>query len=129
MNNEQFTIDVHCVIFSTNIAFNQKFILSTDSKELKFPKFELTNANIKTIEDEIVKFAKSHVFVSDLQLLPQLINIHSNAFEHQDNHLNIIYGFIVEHTINIANSYWLEFDLLKPVPQSQLLYEVIQKLQ
>lgn len=122
---------LHCVVFGTNKQTNKKFVLSINRDKIIFPKLSLTKDLLNNdIEDNLIKFLKQYVFVSDMYLMPQLINIHSSIFDtQQENILNIIYGFVIEQTININNSYWIELDLTKSIPENTLLYEVIHKLQ
>lgn len=129
INTELFTVEVHCVIFGTNIQANKKYVLSIDNNEIVFPKFRLSSSILTDFDKNLLTFVKQYVFVNDIYLLPQIINIHSPILSSENNTLNIIYGFIIEHTTNIDKSFWIEFDFLKPIPQSPLLYEVIQKLQ
>lgn len=127
--SDLFRINLNCVILGTDIPANKKYVLSTDNKEILFPRLQLTIDKLSNLEENIISFVKNHIFVSDIYLLPQLINFHSQYFKSGDNVLDVVYGFVVEYTPNIDKSFWIEFDFLKPIPQSELLYEVIQKLQ
>ena len=98
------------------------------STKLVFPSFDLSQSHLDNIEYEIIQFLKNLVFVNDLELLPQLININSKVLSEENNTLNIIYASIINHTKNINNSYWLAFDILKEQTYSQLIFETIQKL-
>ena len=118
-----FNVKINCIIFSTNINLNERYILSLDSTKLVFPSFDLSQSHLDNIEYEIIQFLKNLVFVNDLELLPQLININSKVLSEENNTLNII-----NHTKNINNSYWLAFDILKEQTYSQLIFETIQKL-
>lgn len=123
-----FNVKINCIIFSTNINLNERYILSLDSTKLVFPSFDLSQSHLDNIEYEIIQFLKNLVFVNDLELLPQLININSKVLSEENNTLNIIYASIINHTKNINNSYWLAFDILKEQTYSQLIFETIQKL-
>lgn len=127
MNN--FNINLNCVVFSTNITLNQRFILSLDQNQIVLPSMSLNDSHLENIDESLIAFLKQYIFVNDLELMPQLINIHSNAIVSNDTKtLNTIYGFIVQHTNSLNNAFWVEFDLLKEQPYSLLLFEVIQKL-
>jgi hypothetical protein len=123
-----FNVKINCIIFSTNINLNERYILSLDSTKIVFPSFDLSQNHLDNIEYEIIKFLKNLVFVNDLELLPQLININSKVLSEENNTLNIIYASIINHTKNINNSYWLTFDILKEQTYSPLIFEAIQKL-
>jgi hypothetical protein len=116
------------VVFSTNINLNKRFVLSLEENTIKLPSFELSTQDLDNIEHKIMDYLKSILFVNDLELLPQLININSKILSKDHSHLNIIYGFIVSHTNSLNNSHWVEFELLQEQTYSPLLFEVMQKL-
>jgi hypothetical protein len=123
-----FSITINCVVFSTNINLNKRFVLSLEENTIKLPSFELSTQDLDNIEHKIMDYLKSILFVNDLELLPQLININSKILSKDHSHLNIIYGFIVSHTNSLNNSHWVEFELLQEQTYSPLLFEVMQKL-
>lgn len=126
----KFDLQLNCVVFSTNVTLNQRLILSLDKDKIVFPSLTLTPEIIdKGIDDSLIQFLKQYVFVSDLELLPQLITLNSTVLSNDTkNTLNVVYGFIVQHTQSINNAFWLEFQLLKEQPYSNLLFEVMQTL-
>lgn len=126
----KFKVNLNCVVFSTNIALNQRLVLSLDKDKIVLPSC-LLNAEMisKGIDESLIEFLKQYVFVSDLELMPQLINLHSATLcENNSDALDVVYGFIIQHTMSLNNAFWLEFDFLTPQPYSNLLFEVIQKL-
>lgn len=123
-----FDVKINCVVFSTNINMNKRYVLSMDTENIVFPSFDLTPEHLENTEYTIIQFLKNLVLVNDLELLPQLININSKSLSSNTAELNIIYGFIVSHTHNINNAHWIEFELLKEQKYSPLLFEVMQKL-
>ena len=123
-----FNVKINCVVFSTNINLNQRFILSLKNDILEIPSFELESSKLDNLEYEIIQFLKTFVFVNEIELLPQLININSKILSKNNQELNIVYGSIINHTNNINDSYWISFDLLKEDFYSTLIFEVIQKL-
>lgn len=125
-----FIVKINCVVLSTQIDLNRKFILSTNPERIELPTITVDKEFLIDIEKNIVGFLKQYLFVNDLELLPQIINLHSTAIESEDNILNVIYGFIVGYTNNIDNDkcHWIEFDYLEPIPYSSLIFEVTQKL-
>lgn len=123
-----FDVKINCVVFSTNINMNKRYVLSMDTENIVFPSFDLTLEHLENTEYTIIQFLKNLVLVNDLELLPQLININSKSLSSNTTELNIVYGFIVSHTHNINNAHWIEFELLKEQKYSPLLFEVMQKL-
>lgn len=123
-----FNVKINCVVFSTNINLNKRYLLSLDSNQIILPSFGLLSEHLENTEYKIVEFLKQFVFVNELELLPQLININSKSLSDNESDLNIVYGFIINHTNSINNSHWLEFELLKEQKYSSILFEVMQKL-
>jgi hypothetical protein len=131
MSSEQFfKVNINAVVFATDIPNNKKYILSTKDTDLEFPHLILDIDKLSSLNSVLVNYLKQYVFVSDLELLPQIINLHSSDIKNEDQTptLNVIYGFIVNYTNSINNCYWIEFDYLKPIQYSNLIFEVIQKL-
>jgi len=123
-----FNVKIHFVVFSTNINLNKRFVLSLDQNNIIFPYFDLAIEHLNDIEHQIIDFLKGFVFVSDLELLPQIINIHHSDLSENPNDINAIYGFVINHTDSLNNAHWVEFELLKEQKISPILFEVIQKL-
>ena len=131
MDNSKFDINIHCVVFGTDIPNNKTYILSTQKEDISFPSFVLTMDNITDLDNYLIKFLKNYIFVNDLELIPQLITLNSIDIVNSEtdiNTLNTIYGFIVNHTHSINNCYWLNFEYKEPMKYGNLLLEVIQKL-
>lgn len=124
----KFTVNLNCVVFSVDMALNKRFIFSTDNSEIKFPVVSLNSDILSNIEDYLVQFLKQYIYVNDLELLPQLIKIHSDTLSEDAETLNVVYGFIVPFTPSINNGSWIEFQPLKENKQSHILFEVMQKL-
>lgn len=125
----EFKVNIHCVVFSTNITANKRYVLSLTTDNITLPSLHVTKELLSNLENNIVNYLKSHVYVSDLELLPQIITLNSDQIESDNNTLNVVYGFVVNYTESINNAYWIEFDYFKTIPYSHLLFEVIQKLQ
>lgn len=131
MSDNLLKINIYSIILTTDIPNNKKYVLSTNQKDLEFPKLALTKNNISNINDSLIAYLKNYIYVSDIELLPQIININSELIEDSDSDsstLNMVYGFIVNNTNSLNNCYWLEFDFLTPIPHSDIVFEVIQKL-
>jgi hypothetical protein len=127
---KSFHVNLHCVILATNISANKAYVLSTNSKEIKLPFFALTSDHKNdTTQFLIDSLRENYIYVHELELLPQIISIHNDILGHENNVLNVVYGFIVNLTNSVNNAYWIEFQYTdtnnKFLP---LLTEVIQQL-
>ena len=105
-------------------------MLSTDTQEIVLPHFPLTSETLDHINETIIKFLKQYIFINDLELIPQLINIHHSALSRNQNSLEIIYGFIIDYnrSIDPTKCYWIDFDPMKENKFSTLFFETMQKL-
>lgn len=124
-----YKIKINCVVLSTDIPLNKQYVLSLNNEDLVLPHLMLDQTILDNLVGSLIKYLKEFVFVNDLELLPQLINIHSPFIQSEDNTLNFVYGFVINHTLNINNAYWIPFNLMEEKPYSNLILEVIQKLQ
>lgn len=125
-----FNININCVVFGVSEQLNKKCVLSTDKTNIVFPKLALNTNHLDKINENIISFLKEYIFVSDMELIPQFINIHSKLLQTDINTLEVVYGSIVTYNNNINPScaFWIDFDMLKEEPVNAILYEVIQKL-
>jgi hypothetical protein len=124
--NSQYKIIIHPIVLTTQIELNKQYVLSGSDKEWKPITFNLDESILEDINYKIIEKMKTYIFVNELELLPQLINIKKSITE--DNAVDIIYGFVVGFTNNINNCFWLEFNVLEEKEYSNLILEVIQKL-
>jgi len=127
---DEFRISLNCVVLTTNLGLNKKYVLSLESDSIVLPKLELTKDFLESdLNNNIIKFLKEYIFVSDIELFPQIISLHSkNVPEKKEKTINTVYGFLVNQTNSLNNCFWIEFDYVQPTPYSELLVEVIQKL-
>lgn len=123
-----FKVNIHCVVFGVNESLNKRCILSTNKQDIVFPVMELTDA--EKINNQVIAFLKQYIFVNDLVLIPQIINLHSPILNTEKDVLNIVLGFITDYNSSIDNTqvYWLDFDLMKEHKFSPIIFETIQKL-
>lgn len=127
---QQFIVKANCVVLGVDMKNMKKYVLSTDKENIIFPQVTLDKESIKTINATIVDYLHKNVnYVSDIELLPQLINLHSNYIDNPETtDLNAVYGFVVDYNPDIKEWYWIEFDELQPVKYSNVIFEVMQKL-
>lgn len=128
--SDQFEIKINCVVLTTNLSLGKKYVLSLDKDKLIIPSFSITNDHLSEnkLNDKIIEFLKQYVFVSDLELLPQIISMHTPHLASDTRMLNTVYGFLINYTTSLNNCYWIEFDYSQPIEYMPLLIEVIQKL-
>lgn len=125
-----FNINVHCIVFGVNELLNKRCILSTNNKEITLPSFELNTENIKEINKAIISFLKTYIFINELILIPQIININCKDLNKEPNTLDMVFGFVIDYNSSIDNNnvFWLDFDPLMEHRLSGIIFETIQKL-
>lgn len=124
-----FDINLNFIIFSTLPEKNSQYILSTSQDEILIPNTKLDTEWLGDLDKSIIGFLKSnYIFVSDYELMPQIINFHCDSIESKNNQINTVYGFIVSHTKSLNNCFWIPFDYLTPHKYSGIIFETIQKL-
>lgn len=123
-----FIVKIHFVILATNTKRNKQYILSLNEKEIDLPFMILESNNLEKLDSDIIEAAQRLVFTNELELMPQLINLHSRFIEEVPGQINTVYGFIIDQTDNINNSYWIEYDYLTQNKYSNLIFETTQKL-
>jgi hypothetical protein len=111
---------------SSRIELNKKYVLTKTKHAWDPPTIQLNNKFFdESLNKQLIKELKEIIFVNDLELLPQIVSIKQSD---QSDTIDIIFGFIINYTESLSNSFWLEFDLLKEEPYSPILFEVIQTL-
>lgn len=129
-NHNKFLISANCVVISfennTTNSIDSTKILSLDKKNLLFPKIHIHHDNIHNINENIINALKQYVVTNYVYLIPQLISV--TQLNSTDS-IDLIYGFFIEYTNNINNSYWIPMDSSTDSIYYNLIYEVIQKLQ
>lgn len=128
MEIEIFKIKINCVIFGTDQKYNKQYILSLNEDDIVIPHIYLKNTDLKNLDKNIVEYVQSLVFTNELELMPQLISLHNKFIEETPGEINVVYGFVIDKTDNINNSYWISFDYFTPNKYSNLLFETTQKL-
>lgn len=124
----KFVIKIHFVVLATNPKRNKQYILSLSEKNMELPFMFLESSNFEKLDSDIIERAQEFVFANEIELTPQLINLHSRFIEEIPDQINAVYGFIINQTDNINNSHWIEYDYLTPNKYSNLIFETTQKL-
>lgn len=127
-------VNIHVIVFTTDIANKKKYVLSTDKDNIQFPCIEVNNANKTDINSAICEFIRqNYLFLSNTEILPQFVCLHStNLSKDKQDSLDVVYGSIVplECQKNDQDCFWLEFDILdeNANEESYLLMNVIRSL-
>lgn len=124
-----FNIDCYCIVLSTDIPKNKKYILSLNKEDMVLPKIPVTADVLENTNQVLIDYLKKlNIADNDLSLIPQIISLHSPYIEAPDNTINTVYGFLVEYHENIVDSYWIPFEYTEPNKYSNLIFDVVQKL-
>lgn len=125
-----FDINIHCVVFGVNPGLNKRCILSIKAEDIDLPNFKLSVDQASNINQAIIDFLRQYVFVNELELLPQMININSPTLKTEDSILQTVYGFIIDYKSSIDSSkvQWIDFDPLQEHRLSPVIFETMQKL-
>lgn len=120
-----YKVNFKCVVLTTQEKFNKQYVLSLDEKDFNPPVLTLDNTISNNVDSHLIKFLQQLVVASEIELIPQLIEI---EIPDSTNEIDIIYGFLIKHTENINNCYWLEFSLANEAPYTNTILHVIQRL-
>lgn len=127
----KYSITIHCVAVSTDLAKEKAVIFSLDEKDLRFPFVEINNTNLEQIDRAVIQEMQKYLMTSEIELIPQIITLNCSLLKNikRKHSLDIVYGFLIKEGIKNFNSYWIEIDF-KNMPQTyaNLIFEVIQKL-
>jgi len=125
----KFDIDCYCVVLSTDIPKNKKYILSLNQDDIILPKISVNSDNKNNINQALINYLKElKISDNNLSLIPQIICLNSDNIESSDTTINTVYGFLVDYHETIISSYWISFEYTKPNKYSNLIFNVIQKL-
>lgn len=124
--NSLYNIHLQCIVLTTRQELNKQYVLSLDKDAFSPPTMVLEDNNTSNIENNLIKFVQTKVLASDLELIPQLIQITKSNTD--DNTIDIVYGFLIRYNENLNDVHWIEFNLAEEKPYSSLILHVIQKL-
>lgn len=125
---ENFNIKIYLVILATEIKRDKQYILSLSEDDIQIPYTYLDSNVLNNLDEFITKSVQSFVFTNEIELMPQLISLHNTIIENTPGQINCVYGFVINKTDNINNSYWIEYDYFTPNKYSNLIFETTQKL-
>ena len=126
---EKYIVNLNLIVLAIDKIRGRQYILSQHPHNIVLPSLEMTNSiRDSGIEEQLIKYLQKFIFTNELELTPQLINLHSKHIEIKDNTLNTVYGFVIDYTENINELFWIEFNYTNPNTYSLLIFETIQKL-
>jgi hypothetical protein len=121
----KYNIQIKCVVLSADIQEKKQFVLSLDQNEIIFPTMECDDTFFLDKKDNIINFLRKHIFLSKIELLPQIITF--DKIENEEK-IDIVYGFLVTKTTSLNECHWIEFKYEEPTKHSILLFTVTQAL-
>lgn len=124
----KFNIKLYLIVLAIDKQTGKRYVLSLNNDEIILPTISLTKEILENLQNNIVRHIQEFVFANELELMPQLINLHSSNIESVDDELNTIYGFVIDKTDQINNSHWIEFSYTVPTKYSLVIFETIQNL-
>ena len=125
----KFNIDCYCVVLTTDMPNNKRYILSLEKETISLPKVIATSELISHTNKVLIEYLKNmNISQSDLSLIPQIICLHSSHIEEKEDTINTVYGFLVDFNKEIKDSYWVSFEYAEPNKYSNLIMDVVQKL-
>lgn len=127
----KFNIIANLVVICANLHNGKKYILSLNNNDIKLPSLELDKDKLLVLNRTLMDYLKSLNIGNDNMsiLIPQIISLDSTHIESDSESINVVFGFLVDYYSNINNCYWIEFDYGIPNKYSNLIFEVVQKLQ
>jgi hypothetical protein len=127
----KFALNCHMVLISADISSMKHYVLSDSPDKVEIPVLQLSHKDVKNIDKTIIDFMQERVFVSELELMPQLVNLHTHSIpSSKKDQLNLVYGFVINYTNSINNekAHWVEFNYNTPCEFGDMISEVIRKL-
>jgi len=138
---DNYQIKIACIVLSTDIPKNKQYVLSVNKDEIEFPVFDINNEFLENPTSYIVKHLKQLMFISDIELISQLISVRNSldstnlpymgeTSEIAPKQIYLTYGLVTPKSMNISDDVnWTEFHYQIPNKYSHILLEVTQKIQ
>ncbi len=125
-----FEVKINLVVLSTDLPTNKKYILSLSPDEIILSILSPSKKDTININKYVIDYLQSlKVSSHNIILVPQIISLDSKYIDSNMETLNPVFGFVVDYFPNIVDSYWNEFDYTIPNKYSNLIVEVVQKIQ
>jgi hypothetical protein len=109
---------------------NSLYVLSTEENTLNFPKIIADNSVILDPQYAFNILLKSYLpETNEVEFFSQFIKLHDPVLDAcENNYINCVYGFIINHTQKLNNCFWHTFKLGTDNKYHDLLLEAVQKL-
>jgi hypothetical protein len=127
--SDKFSIILNCIVLGVDKSKGSQYILL--NKDNKIPNILLDYKNYKTDINELyIDKIKELIYVSDLELIPQIISFNTDLIPREESTINIVYASVVAYTDSIQNqlALWKEFKFDETNDYSELIVDVIQKI-
>jgi hypothetical protein len=133
--------NIYLTLFVVSVDMNteKKYVLSTDSTDIRPIIIKLNNDNKHRIKANLANFIRDIIPMNIMGILPQIINLHSDILVNSYKKANlpidedgvyVVYGCLVDNLSPIKDGYhWLEFAYEIPNDFSPNIFEVCQHLQ
>jgi hypothetical protein len=125
----KYSIDIHCIAITTDIANGKFMVLSIEPDKITLPILSVTKENADSLNESVTTLMQKYLMTNQVELSPQIISLNSTQIKHtKKNHLNIVAAFLIKENIKYFDSFWIEFDYENNSEYSGLILDVIQKL-
>lgn len=126
-----FEVKLNLVVLATDLPTSKKYILSLEENNIVLPVLHPSKKDTLNINTYVIDYLQSlKVSSHNIILVPQIICLDSKYIDtNNTNVLNAVFGFVVDYSTEIINAHWVEFDYAVPNQYSNLIVEVVQKIQ
>jgi hypothetical protein len=127
--SDKFFIILNCIVLGVDKSKGFQYILL--DKDNKIPKILLDYKNYKTNINELyINKIKELIYVSDLELMPQIISFNTDLIPCEETTINVVYASVIAYTESIHDelALWKEFKFDETNDYSELIVDVIQKI-
>lgn len=134
-----YNIYLNLFVVSVDMNTEKKYILSTESNNIRPINIVLNKENKYKIKSYLANFIRDIIPMNIMGILPQIITLHSDILiasykkaemPIDENGVYVVYGCLVDHLKPIKENYhWLEFAFEIPNDFSPNIFEVCQYLQ
>lgn len=125
-----FDVKINLVVLATDLPTNKKYILSLSQDDIVLPTLSPSKTEALNTNKFVIDYLQSlKVSSHNIVLVPQIVCLDSQHIVSDEQTINPVFGFVVDYYPNIINAYWNEFDYAIPNKYSNLIVEVVQKIQ
>ncbi len=128
---DKFCVACYCILIGTDIQNIKQYILSTNKDTIEPPYFYISKNDLSiNIENRVVEYMQDLIAISEIELSPQLITLHTNLIPTIKNQINTVYAFVcnITENINADKVHWVPFNYQEYNTYSHLIAEITRKL-